>query len=80
MSVGFVCAQLAEAPGGAHTTTWDDHMLVRFRHVVHLGYRKAGEGSSSSEPGLGWKYCFESRLHYMGNVNVEVGTFAVPCG
>lgn len=47
MSVGFVCAQLAEAPGGAHTTTWDDHVLVRFRHVVHLGYRKAGEGASS---------------------------------
>lgn len=42
MSVGFVCAQLAEAPGGAHTTTWDDHMLVRFRHVEHLGYKSWG--------------------------------------
>lgn len=42
MSVGFVCAQLAEAPGGAHNTTWDDHVLVRFRPVEHLGYKNWG--------------------------------------
>lgn len=42
MSVGFVCAQLVEAPGGVHTTTWDDHMLVRFRHVEHLSYQSWG--------------------------------------
>lgn len=60
--VGFVCAQLAEAAGGAHTA-WEDHTLVKFRHVVRVGYRKLGKEPAASEPGHGQKYCFESSRH-----------------
>lgn len=59
--VGFVCAQLAEAAGGAHTA-WEDHTLVKFRHV-RVGYRKLGKEPAASEPGHGQKYCFESSRH-----------------
>lgn len=50
-----VCAQLAEAAGDAHTTTWDGHTLVKFRNYVHVGYRKDGEDQE-------WKYCLKSSL------------------
>lgn len=53
MFFGIVYAQLIEAAGSAHTTTWDDHRLVKFRHV-HIGYRKAGEGASMKAAFLKW--------------------------